>query len=312
MYSEQRMSSFLQLGILFMLCGIGILLGSFISLFITGGYSDAPVQDLAKELLKSENANLSKLLQFISSVFLLGIPAIAFAFIAWKPPLLSIGFTKAISGKQVFLVILFVMAGLFVSGGLGSLNEMIPLSPGQTAYFKGLEDDYNKQVLALSSMKNINDYLMSLLILGLLPALFEEIFFRGCLQQIMVAIFKNAFVGILVTAIFFSAIHLSFYGFLPRLFLGLMLGFIFYYSKNIWLSIAAHFLNNAIAVTQMYALSRAGKLSTAAMDETFPVYYGIAGIAAVIAIFYVFKQESELVISMDNMKRYKKNEFTNI
>ena len=71
------------------------------------------------------------------------------------------------------------------------------------------------------------------------------------------------------------------------------------------------FLNNAIAVTQMYVLGRQGKLTTEAMDETFPLYYGALGIAVVIALFYTFKKESELVISMKNMEVYRSDKSEN-
>ncbi len=311
MFARQGMSPLLQFGILCMLCGAGIVLGAGVTGVITPVFTGSSAINLEEALLKAENAGFAKVVQLISTIFLLGIPAIAFSLIVWKSPLQTMGFTSNISGKQFFLAVLFVFAGLLVGGGLGTLNKAIPLPADMAAYFQQLEDDYNSQVLALSHMQTTADYVFALFILGLMPAIFEEMFFRGCLQQVMVSLFRNALAGILVTSIFFSAIHLSFYGFLPRLFLGLMLGYIFYYSKNLWLSIAVHFLNNAIAVTQMYVLGRQGKLTTEAMDETFPLYYGALGIAVVIALFYTFKNESELVISMKNMEVYRSDKSEN-
>jgi hypothetical protein len=142
---------------------------------------------------------------------------------------------------------------------------------------------------------------MSLIVLAALPAIFEEMLFRGCLQKVMVSLTRNAFIGIFITSFLFSAVHFSYYGFLPRLFLGLMLGYIFYYSKNLWLNIAAHFINNAYAVTGMYVLSRSGKLTTDVLEETFPWYYGVIGGVIFIYLFLQFKKESARVVAQAHL-----------
>ncbi|MFO8053840.1 MAG: CPBP family intramembrane glutamic endopeptidase, partial [Bacteroidales bacterium] len=82
----------------------------------------------------------------------------------------------------------------------------------------------------------------------LLPAIGEELLFRGVLQQLLSKLFANVHLGILVTAILFSAIHMQFFGFLPRIVLGLVLGYAFYLSGNIWMPVVIHFVNNAFAV----------------------------------------------------------------
>ncbi|MEP6514221.1 MAG: type II CAAX endopeptidase family protein [Parafilimonas sp.] len=307
---QERFSPLSQLAILFGLCCAGILIGSFATLLAADLYLKAPLTNLAQELMKGENANLSRLLQFLSTFFFMALPAVFFSVITQRKPFQYLGFNMAPSGKQTFLIVGIVFTALFVSGSLGELNQLIPLSKGLTKYFQSLEDEYSKEVIALINLKSSADYIIALIIIAFLPALFEEMFFRGCLQQLMIILFRNTIAGIIVTSLFFSAIHLSFYGFLPRLFLGIMLGYIFYYSKNLWLNIAAHFLNNAFAVTQMYALSRAGKLNTESMDENFPLYYGLVAIVAFYFIFVIFKRESEFVISMHNMRKYadEKNE----
>ena len=134
---------------------------------------------------------------------------------------------------------------------------MIPYFEDCEKYFRGLEDEYNKEMLAIANMKTAGDYIVSLFVIALLPALFEEMLFRGSLQPVMINLTKNAFAGILITSILFSAIHISYYGFLPRLALGLIIGYVFYFSKNLWLSSITHFLYNAFGVTQLYMLKQA-------------------------------------------------------
>jgi len=123
---------------------------------------------------------------------------------------------------------------------------------------------------------------------------------------VMISVTKNVFAGILITSILFSAIHMSYYGFLPRLGLGLIIGYVFHFSKNLWLSVITHFLYNAFGVTEIYSVSKTGELNADAISDTLPLYYGIFAFAALFAIFYVFKRESEVVISMYNFRHFRK------
>ena len=278
------------------------MIGSLVCIPIALSYLHVPLTQLQDALLKSDNANLSRMIQFITTFFFMALPAIIFARIVNRKPFSYIGFNSAISGKQVFILIGIVLIGLILSAALSELNAMIPLSKSLAQNFKALEDEYNKEVFAIANMKTVQDYIISLIIIALLPAMFEEMLFRGCLQPVMINITKNAFAGILITGILFSALHVSFYGFLPRLALGLILGYIFYFSKNLWLSVIFHFFNNAIGITQMYALSKKGLLTPNAMsDDTLPLYYGLIAAVALYFAFKFFKKESEVVISMHNL-----------
>ena len=90
----------------------------------------------------------------------------------------------------------------------------------------------------------------NILIIALIPALGEELYFRSCIQN---CLFINqaklkALSSILITAMIFSAIHLQFYGFLPRMFLGSLLGLMLVITKNTWVPVICHFFNNASAI----------------------------------------------------------------
>jgi membrane protease YdiL (CAAX protease family) len=287
-------------------------MGSFISLFIAQAYLHVPLQNLPDALKKSGDPDLSRLLQVVSTFLFMALPSFIFARILNRRPFNYIGFNSAISIKQVFMVGAIIFAGLMVSGWLSQVNEMIPISKTAENYFRGLEDEYNKEMLTIANMKTVPDYLVSLFVIALLPAIFEEMLFRGSLQPIMINITRNAFAGILITSILFSAIHVSYYGFLPRLALGLIIGYIFYFSRNLWLSSLTHFLYNAFGVTQLYELSRQGKLTAEAMnDDSISFYYGLISTGVLIAIFIYFKRESEAVLSLHGSTR-KNNEGTNL
>ena len=299
---QPRFSTWAQFAILLVLTGVGLLVGSLISIFIAISYLHIPLAVLQDALFRSENANLSRIIQFVSTFFAMALPAIIFGRIMNRSAFRYVGFNRAISGKQVFILIGIVVIALILSAALSELNEMIPLTKSLMQSFKKMEEQYSKEVFAIANMKSVQDYIVSLIIIALLPAVFEEMLFRGCLQPVMISITKNAFAGILITSILFSALHGSYYGFLSRLALGLILGYIFYYSKNLWLSIVFHFLNNALGVTQLYALSKKGLLNADVMnDDTLPLYYGLIALVALYFAFRIFKKESEVVISMHNL-----------
>jgi uncharacterized protein len=92
----------------------------------------------------------------------------------------------------------------------------------------------------------------NLFTIAFLAAFVEELFFRGMLQQTLTEAKLNHHIAIWITAAVFSAIHIQFYGFLPRMFLGAILGYLFFYTGSIWVSIAAHFVNNALVVLVGY------------------------------------------------------------
>jgi membrane protease YdiL (CAAX protease family) len=115
--------------------------------------------------------------------------------------------------------------------------------------------------------------------MALLPALFEEVFFRGALQNVLVDWWKKPVLAIIVTSIIFSLIHSSIYLFLSRAILGFVLGWMYHRTKNIWINIIAHFLNNALALGMMYAASQSNKTPTL-QDTEFKVDTWLAILAA--------------------------------
>jgi membrane protease YdiL (CAAX protease family) len=133
-----------------------------------------------------------------------------------------------------------------------------------------------------------------MLVMALAPAIFEEVLFRGSFQQVFVGWTKNAWAGIIITSILFSAIHFSFFGFLPRIALGLILGLIFFYTNNLWLSILLHFLNNGFVVTQLYILTAQGKSIDKVMDETMPIWWGIIALVILVVLFRLLITETAL------------------
>jgi len=102
------------------------------------------------------------------------------------------------------------------------------------------------------NMKGLRDVISNVLFIGLFTAIAEEFMFRGVLQTIFYKWTKNIHVAIWVTAILFSAFHMEFYGFFPRILLGVLFGYFVAWSGSIWTGVWAHFINNSTIVVAAY------------------------------------------------------------
>lgn len=293
-----------QFALLIGIFGVSLVLSSFLMGFIAAEVLNKPLLRAGSELLKPENANLARVLNTVATFISFFIPAWIVAKISNTNPLNSLGFNKQLSNKQIGIVVLITIAALFLSGSLAELNEKIPMPATFIKKARALEELYKNAMLSMATMNNVGDYLLSLLVIALAPAIFEEVFFRGALQNILIGWTKHVWLGIILTSIVFSAVHGSYFGFLPRVGLGIVLGLVYFNSKNIWLNITMHFLNNAIIVTQMYYLTRMGKSIDKAMDETMPIWFGIFAIIGLVIFFKLFTIESDKVKSKNQSTQH--------
>ncbi|MFY7965127.1 MAG: CPBP family intramembrane glutamic endopeptidase [Chitinophagaceae bacterium] len=240
-----------------------------------------------------QNNNKVMLMQVLGTLVMMAIPAFLFAKIVSKNSINYLGFNHKINHFQILLVIVIAIVGLFLSGGLGELNKLIPVSNSLKIKFEKLEDDYEKQVMIFSNMKTIGDYVISLIMIAILPAIFEELLFRGALQKLLIDWFKTPHIAIIVTSILFSLVHFSFYGFLPRMMLGMVLGYLFFYGKSIWLNILMHFINNGVAITAMYFAIKNNQSATEAMKDGFPIWVLIIVLPAMVGLLLAYKRICE-------------------
>jgi len=248
----------------------------------------------ATALSKPENAGMIRLIQAISVIFSMFLPALLSAsFLSWKP-LDLMGFKSRVQLNQVALVLLIGFLAIFAAGALGWLNNAIPISPGLKATFDKLENSYVDQVMIMLDFKSPGGYILSLLLMAFLPALCEEAIFRGALQNYFTRATKMPWLSIILVSILFSIVHFSFYGFIPRMFLGIVLGLIFHITQNLWLSILAHFFNNALAVTSAYVLMKQGKsMKDAVNDDMSTAWWGLIFIPVIYILFRSLQKNSQ-------------------
>ncbi len=135
---------------------------------------------------------------------------------------------------------------------LGEINRAIEFPAELTNWIRSKEDEANETVKALLSRHTVKDLLLNLFFIAGLAAVGEELLFRGVVQRIFVRQFGQAWPAIIFSAFLFAALHMQFYGFFPRLALGILLGAIYWYSGSLWVAILAHFVYDAILITLVY------------------------------------------------------------
>jgi uncharacterized protein len=276
--------------ILLIMSAMGLLLGGAVSILIWFGMTGKGLTSMEADMNNPTFLNALRVMQLVSTFFIFFVPAVIMAYILNRKPFRLLGFNFYFSKKQIGLVILIMLAALPLVGALGELNKLIPVGKDLETYFKAMEDRYAETVKLLANINSPGAYVLALLIMALAPAVFEETLFRGALQNLLQKISQNPWISIGITSVIFSAIHMSFYGFLPRFALGVVLGLIFHYSGSLWLAIIAHFFNNALVVTQIYIYTRQGKSVEDAMNETFPLWWGLIGIAVLLVLFKFYKE----------------------
>ena len=196
-------------------------------------------------------------LQGVMQVLTFLVPAMLVAFIYYAHPW---GFLQCKVKGQMWLLGLAGCGIMLLVNPLNSwlttLNDNWHWSGGLQTLERVLREasDRSQQVVeTFLSVSGTGRLMANLLVIALVPAVCEEFLFRGCLQQILVRWVRNPHIAIVLTAVIFSLAHGDVFAFLPRVFLGMVLGYLFYWSGSIVVSICAHFFNNALVVICYYA-----------------------------------------------------------
>ncbi|MBA7518388.1 hypothetical protein ES705_10458 [subsurface metagenome] len=234
------------------------LLVTFITILIiipVYSFSIEEINILLKEDLLEADISMLRFFQISQSFGLFLIPAILLNYILFHAgeDYMSTGnFPSLLLMLMVLLTLIFsvpIINFLIDWNSSLKLPEWINFLEDK---LQQMEIERNQLTERMTDNMQTSDYFFNLLIIAIIPAIGEEFLFRGILQRIFSQWIKNIHIAIGLAAIIFSAFHLQFYGFLPRLVLGVYFGYLFYWSKNIWLAVWAHFLNNAFAISLIY------------------------------------------------------------
>lgn len=285
---------FNSLLLLLLLVFAGVFVFTIIGIVVGGSvYGFKALLDLQSG--KPGSLEFIRVLQIFSSFGMFVVPALIFAKMESKDWL---GYLKL---RNFYIVLALLTIVIMLSfGPILELSSELNKSMKLPAFLKELEEWMllkEQQMVELTKlllrMDSISVLFVNLLMLAIIPAFGEELIFRGCLQKIFSRWTGNYHVAIWITAIIFSAIHFQFYGFIPRMLLGALFGYLLVWSGSLWLPILAHFMNNAVAVITAYVYQRKG-ISLDKFDQPDPSsgYVYAVSFTLCIALLWVFYKHS--------------------
>ena len=244
----------ISVGIILISAVFFTLLGTFLaSIFF--GVDAAQLASMMTNLENPSNISVLKMMQTVSAIGTFVVPPFILAWLFHPAPLSFLSIDRKPAGTAVFMIIMMLMFAIPLINHLGELNSYFHLPSalkGVEDWMRSSEEQAAKITQAFLIMTSPSELIFNLFMIALIPAIGEELLFRGIVQNIFSRWLKNNHAAVWLSAILFSAMHMQFYGFIPRLLLGVMLGYLLVWSANIWWPIIAHFVNNAAAVIFAY------------------------------------------------------------
>ncbi|MBS1530737.1 MAG: CPBP family intramembrane metalloprotease [Bacteroidetes bacterium] len=254
---RKQISPGLQFWILIGLLFATLIAGAFVGAAVVAArYGSETFMAIAQSKLDGPNAvNALWILQFFSTTLPILVTPLIFSYFIVREPDDYLKHHYHFSPLLILVVTATMLMASPLIEFLGNLNEQMVLPKalkGLEDWMKQSEKDAERLSVVLMQMPTFGKMMFDLIFIGLLTAIVEEILFRGSMQTVFVRWTKNIHAAVWITAILFSAFHLEFYGFLPRLLLGLLFGYFVAWSGSIWPAIIGHFVNNGTVVVLEY------------------------------------------------------------
>jgi uncharacterized protein len=200
-----------------------------------------------------------KFFQVSQSVSLFIIPSLLVAWLLFDNPAEVLCLDRTFSwfpGALVVLLVILVNPFINFMSGLNNQLHLPEWLKGLETWMRNAEDTAGNLTEAFLKVDSLWGLAFNVFMIAVLPALGEELIFRGVIQKIMTDMTRSHHWGIWIAAAFFSALHMQFFGFIPRMILGAMFGYLLVWSGSLWLPILAHFINNAAAVVALYFVDK--------------------------------------------------------
>ena len=224
--------------------------------------------------------NFMRLVLFINHIFSFILPAFITAWIAYKRQWFSYfkldNFPKF---STIGLAFVWLLASMPVVQYAYQVNKMLQLPQ----WMMDMENSTSGMLEAIISKENFYEIIINVFLIAIIPAIGEELMFRGVIQQQIGRLFKNEHVQVWLSAAIFSAIHMQFQGFLARMILGALLGYLLVWTRSLWLPMIFHFLNNGLQVVGLYVMN----VKPSDMDKIGPtdkIDWTIAGVFLMVVL----------------------------
>lgn len=278
---------------------MGLAAGFFLITYVISAFLFADIgvvlQDTTAQITPGM-INRFKWAQLCSACLSFILPGLLFGYYSSPKPFKYVGLYNNFSLAIIGMVVLLLFAVQPFVGWLGNLNAQANFGSMQEA-LKQAEARYTRALETFLTMKTPLDLFINLIIMALVPAVGEELFFRGSLQKVLLRWNKKPWLSILLSSVVFALLHGTFFKILPIFVLGIMLGTVFYVTRNLWYCIIIHFLNNAIAVLAVYFSKTNDTLKKFANDDlSMPLFLVVLSLIISVALIAGVKKKSDEVL----------------
>jgi membrane protease YdiL (CAAX protease family) len=261
--SRPERHPFINLVLILLFVGLGfVFVGPMIGFFAALPFYEGSMTDMITNVQDAANHPELKIPLYIVQAFatLVGLILAPAAFMVGNRTSITTFFRNQNTQwipviVTAFVVIVFMAVNsIFIEWNAGF--QFPEFAKNFEAWARDRENEATQLTEFLTKFDSTGELILALVVIAVLPAIGEELVFRGLIQNELFRGTKNIHVAIWVSAILFSAIHLQFFGFLPRLLLGALFGYLYYWSGNLTLAMVAHFVNNGVSVVAMYFYQR--------------------------------------------------------
>jgi membrane protease YdiL (CAAX protease family) len=248
------------------------------------------------DLDNPESLRILKYFQVVQSIGIFIIPPFILGWLFHGNTLKYLYLDKSVNFTSVLLVLVLSFAASPFINFIGELNSNMHFPEwmsGIENWMRNAEDQAEEITKAFLKVETPGGLLFNIFMIAVLPAIGEELLFRGVIQKILTDWTKSAHWGIWISAILFSALHLQFYGFIPRMLLGVAFGYLLVWSGSVWLPVIAHFINNAVAVIAMYLIDK-GMLSSEIEElgsKSDSYYLAFISVLLIVVLFVTIKRQ---------------------
>lgn len=283
-----------------------IALVSFLFLFVVSIVAALPFVG-ASEMMQSLSGgdisnqmtiNLLKYFQVVQSIGLFIIPPFIIGYLYEGNAYRYLTLDRKISPKVILIGLGVLLASGPLIGYLGELNSNMHLPESMSGieqWMRNMEDNADGLITRFLDTKTVGGFLFNIFMIAVIPALGEELLFRGVIQKIFTKMTRNYHLGIWISAFLFSALHMQFYGFIPRLLLGAMFGYLLVFTGSIWLPILAHFMNNLVGVISLHAENDGSQtmdsLNHYADSMSTSLILAVLSLVVVVLLLYTLKKK---------------------
>lgn len=281
-----------QLPLLFLLMIISTIvvvpLGCVAYMLLTGIPVEQFLSILTSNAEVPEWIDVMKFMNTIQAVALFIVPSIIFAALLSGKPSEYLKF-RAVNRRSVMIVVILFLAALPMIQFFAVINSKVQLPEfmsGVESIIRAMEDSAMEITNKFLVMDSLSDMFINILIIAIIPAIGEELLFRGVIQKMVTRwCGGNYHKGVWIAAIIFSAFHMQFYGFIPRMLLGAILGYSLVLGGSIWYPIIGHFINNGVAVITAYFMGVDSEIG----DQSSPYFYIVLGAISILCCLFIVK-----------------------